>query len=162
MPNERLRLLRQLIAQRIVVIDGATGTSIQDMGLSADDFGGPKLEGCNENLVRTRPDKIRELHRGFLAVGADIIETNSFGSTSIALAHYGLEDQVREINRIAAQLARAEADAAGTAARPRFVAGSMGPTTASISVTGRADFDQVPPPYEDQPTGTICGGAVLV
>jgi 5-methyltetrahydrofolate--homocysteine methyltransferase len=162
MHNERLRLLRQLISERIVVLDGATGTSIQDMALSADDFGGARLEGCNENLVRTRPDKIREIHRGFLTVGADIIETNSFGATSIALAHYGLEHQVREINRIAAQLARTEADAASTAGRPRFVAGSMGPTTASISVTGGVDFDQVATAYEEQAIGLIEGGVDLL
>jgi 5-methyltetrahydrofolate--homocysteine methyltransferase len=162
MLNERLRLLRQLISERIVVLDGATGTSIQDMALGPDDFGGAKLEGCNENLVRTRPDKILELHRGFLAVGADIIETNSFGATSIALAHYGLENQVREINRIAAQLARAEADAASTPARTRFVAGSMGPTTASISVTGGVDFDQVATAYEEQAIGLIEGGVDLL
>ncbi|HXD89464.1 MAG TPA: homocysteine S-methyltransferase family protein, partial [Candidatus Binataceae bacterium] len=162
MHNERLRLLRQLISERIVVLDGATGTSIQDMALGPDDFGGAKLDGCNENLVRTSPDKIRELHRGFLAVGADIIETNSFGATSIALAHYGLEDQVREINRIAAHLARIEADAASTPARTRFVAGSMGPTTASISVTGGVDFDQVATAYEEQAIGLIEGGVDLL
>ncbi|HLW70000.1 MAG TPA: methionine synthase [Candidatus Binataceae bacterium] len=162
MNNERLEHLRALIAERIVVLDGATGTSIQDMQLSADDFGGAKLEGCNENLVRTRPDKIRELHRSFLAAGADIIETNSFGATSIALAHYGLEGDVREINRVAAQLARGEADAAATSARPRFVAGSMGPTTASISVTGGVDFDQVAAAYQEQAEGLIEGGVDLL
>jgi len=158
MPNERLRTLRQLISERILVLDGAAGTSIQEMHLNADDFGGPKLEGCNENLVRTRPDKIRELHRRFLEVGADIIETNTFGATSIALSHYGLEADAREINRVAAQLARLEADAASTPDRPRFVAGSMGPTTASISVTGGVTFDQVADAYQEQAEGLIEGG----
>jgi 5-methyltetrahydrofolate--homocysteine methyltransferase len=162
MPNERLPLLRDFIARRIVLLDGATGTSIQDMHLGADDFGGAKLEGCNEYLVYTRPDRIRELHRGFLAAGADIIETNSFGSTAIALAHYGLEGDARELNRIAAQLAREEADAASTRERPRFVAGSMGPTTASISVTGGVDFDQVAAAYQEQATGLIEGGVDLL
>jgi 5-methyltetrahydrofolate--homocysteine methyltransferase len=162
MPNERLRQLRQLISQRIVVLDGATGTSIQDMRLDADDFGGPKLEGCNENLVRTRPDKIRELHRSFLEAGADIIETNTFGATAVALAHYGLERDAREINRIAAQLARLEADAASTSAWPRFVAGSMGPTTASISVTGGVTFDQIAAAYQEQAEGLIEGGVDLL
>ena len=162
MPNERLRTLRQLIADRIVVLDGATGTSIQDMRLGPEDFGGSKLEGCNEQLVRTRPDKIRELHRSFLDAGADIIETNTFGATSIALAHYGLEADARAINRIAAELAREEADAASTPSRPRFVAGSMGPTTASISVTGGVDFDQVAAAYEEQALGLIEGGVDLL
>src|SRR5271170_8356393 len=110
----RIGLLRDLLASRIVIIDGAAGTSIQNMHLTAADFGGPSLEGCNENLVRTRPDKIRELHRGFLEAGADIIETNSFGSTSIVLAEYGLEADARELNRIAAELAVKEARAAST------------------------------------------------
>src|SRR5712671_3044841 len=133
---ERIKILRELLASRIVVIDGATGTSIQGMNLHAGYFGGPQLDGCNENLVLTSPDKISELHRSFLEVGADIIETNSFGSTSVVLAEYGLERQARELNRVAAQLARAQADAFSTPERLRFVAGSMGPTTKSISVTG--------------------------
>jgi len=162
MANERLGLLRKTITERIVLLDGATGTSIQDMQLGPEDFGGAKLEGCNENLVRTRPDRIRELHRSFLEAGADIIETNSFGATSIALAHYGLERDAREINRVAAQLAREEADAASTPAHPRFVAGSMGPTTASISVTGGVDFDQVAAAYEEQAAGLIEGGADIL
>ncbi len=162
MANERLGLLRKTITDRIVLLDGATGTSIQDMQLGPEDFGGAKLEGCNENLVRTRPDRIRELHRSFLEAGADIIETNSFGATAIALAHYGLERDAREINRIAARLAREEADAASTPAHPRFVAGSMGPTTASISVTGGVDFDQVAAAYEEQAAGLIEGGADIL
>src|SRR5579872_5265453 len=109
---DRIGLLRDLMAARIVIIDGAAGTSIQNMHLSAADFGGPKLEGCNENLVRTRPDKIRELHDSFLSAGADIIETNTFGATSVVLAEYGLADDARQINRIAASIARAAADAA--------------------------------------------------
>ena len=103
----------------------------------------PSLDGCNENLVVTSPDKISELHRSFLEAGADIIETNSFGSTSVVLAEYGLERQARELNRISAQLARAQADAFSTPERPRFVAGSMGPTTKSISVTGGVTFDHL-------------------
>src|SRR5580704_15966478 len=100
--GDRIKLLRDILDERIVVIDGAAGTSIQDMHLSAADFGGVQLEGCNENLVRTRPDKIRDLHRSFLEAGADIIETNSFGSTSVVLSEYGLENDARALNRIAA------------------------------------------------------------
>jgi 5-methyltetrahydrofolate--homocysteine methyltransferase len=161
-PNERIKLLRKLIAERIVVLDGAAGTSIQDMGLGPADFGGPSLEGCNENLVRTLPNKIRELHRSFLAAGADIIETNSFGATSVVLADYGLERDAREINRIAAELARHEADAASTPERPRFVAGSMGPTSKSISVTGSASFDQLAATYQEQAEGLLEGGADIL
>src|SRR5262249_31152104 len=111
---DRLKLLRELLNERIVIIDGAAGTSIQAMHLHADDCGGPQLEGCNENLVRTRPEKIRELHETFLRAGADIIETNSFGATSIVLAEYGLNEHAREINRLAARIARNAADAAST------------------------------------------------
>ena len=103
--GERIKILRELLAKRIVVLDGATGTSIQGMNLHAGYFGGPQLEGCNENLVLTRPDKISELHRSFLEVGADIIETNSFGSTSGA-GRVRPRGQARELNRVAAQLAR--------------------------------------------------------
>ncbi|MBV8775046.1 MAG: homocysteine S-methyltransferase family protein, partial [Deltaproteobacteria bacterium] len=100
--GKRLDVLHRALSERILVLDGAAGTSIQDMHLHAADFGGPQLEGCNENLVRTQPDKIRELHRSFLAAGADIIETNTFGATSIVLAEYGLQHKARELNRIAA------------------------------------------------------------
>ena len=160
--SNRSELLRRLIAERIVIIDGAAGTSIQDMHLTAADFGGAHLEGCNENLVRTRPDRIRELHRSFLDAGADIVETNTFGATSVVLNEYGLERDAREINRIAAGIARDEANAAGTAERPRFVAGSMGPTTKSISVTGGVTFDQLAAAYQEQAEGLIEGGADIL
>jgi 5-methyltetrahydrofolate--homocysteine methyltransferase len=160
--RERIEILRSLIAQRIVVLDGATGTSIQGMNLHAGYFGGPHLDGCNENLVITSPDRISGLHRSFLEAGADIVETNSFGSTSVVLAEYGLERQARELNRVAAQLARTEADAFSTSDRPRFVAGSMGPTTKSISVTGGVTFDQLADSYQEQAEGLIEGGADLL
>ncbi|MGZ3620332.1 MAG: homocysteine S-methyltransferase family protein, partial [Candidatus Binataceae bacterium] len=112
--TDRNGLLRDLLAARIVIIDGAAGTSIQNMHLTAADFGGPQLEGCNENLIRTRPDKIRELHDSFLDAGADIIETNTFGATSVVLAEYGLAEHAREMNRLAGSIARAAADAATT------------------------------------------------
>ena len=160
--KERLEILRSLLARRIVVLDGATGTSIQGMNLHAGYFGGPHLDGCNENLVLTSPERISELHRSFLEAGADIVETNSFGSTSVVLAEYGLERQARELNRIAAQLARTEADAFSTGDRPRFVAGSMGPTTRSISVTGGVTFDDLAASYQEQAEGLIEGGADLL
>src|SRR5687767_4446464 len=133
--NERTQMLKELLAERILVLDGATGTAIQECDLRAEDFGGPHLEGCNENLVFTRPDVVLDIHRGYLNAGADIIETNTFGSTAIVLAEYGLQDRVHEQNEMAARLARQAAEELSTAARPRFVAGSMGPTTKAISVT---------------------------
>ncbi len=122
----------------------------------------PELEGCNENLVRTRPDAVRKLHQNFLEVGADIIETNSFGSTSVVLAEYGLQADARELNRLAAAIAREAADAAGTPNKPRFVAGSMGPTTKTISVTGGITFDILCAAYQEQAEGLIEGGADLL
>jgi 5-methyltetrahydrofolate--homocysteine methyltransferase len=160
--SERIGLLRDALAVRIVVIDGAAGTSIQNMHLGAADFGGPQLEGCNENLVRSRPDKIRELHESFLDAGADIIETNTFGATSVVLAEYGLAGHAREINRLAGTIARAAADAASTSGWPRFVAGSMGPTTKAISVTGGVTFDQLADAYQEQAEGLIEGGVDLL
>jgi 5-methyltetrahydrofolate--homocysteine methyltransferase len=159
---ERLKLLKQLLSTRVLVLDGAMGTSIQDMHLGPQDFGGPELEGCNENLVRTRPELIRNLHLSFLNAGADIIETDSFGSTSIVLAEYGLQDRARELNRAAAAIARDAADSVATAERPRFVAGSMGPTTKTISVTGGVTFDQLTDAYQEQAEGLIEGGADLL
>src|SRR5690242_21667636 len=133
---ENASLLKALLAERILVLDGAMGTAIQARNLTADDFGGVHLEGCNENLVLTRPDVVLDIHRGYLEVGADIIETNTFGGTPIVLAEYGLQDQTLLLNETAARLAKQAATELSTPNKPRFVAGSMGPTTKAISVTG--------------------------
>jgi 5-methyltetrahydrofolate--homocysteine methyltransferase len=160
--DARLKLLREALEEKILVLDGATGTAIQAMRLNAADFGGADLEGCNENLVRTRPDRIRALHKAYLDAGADIVETNSFGSTSIVLAEYGLASDARELNRLAAQLAREAADAATTAQKPRFVAGSMGPTTKTISLTGGVSFDALCDAYQEQAEGLVEGGVDIL
>jgi 5-methyltetrahydrofolate--homocysteine methyltransferase len=131
--------IRELLGTRILVIDGAMGTMLQQENLTAADFGGTQLEGCNENLVLTRPDVVLFIHRKYLDAGADIIETNSFGGTPLVLAEYGLGDQAYEMNRRAAELARQAADELSTPAKPRFVAGAMGPTTKAISVTASAE-----------------------
>ena len=164
MPNltETARTLRELLAQRILVLDGAMGTMLQARELTAGDFGGAAFEGCNENLVRTRPDVVLDIHRRYLAAGSDIIETNTFGATSLVLAEYGLAGEARELNRIAAQLARQAADAASTAAKPRFVAGAMGPTTKAITVTGGVTFDELCATYYEQARGLVEGGADLL
>ena len=147
---ERIRLLNEALAERILVIDGAMGTQIQDADLSAEDFGGPVLEGCNEHLVLTRPDVIRAVHSSYCAAGADIIETNTFGAMDIVLAEYDLEDQVSLINREAGRLAREVADSYSTPDRPRFVAGAMGPSTKSITVTGGITFAGLVASYQAQ------------
>src|SRR5262249_36039139 len=94
----RIKSLKELLAERILVLDGAFGTFILGHHLTAEDFGGAALEGCPDNVVRTRPDLIREMHDGFLAVGADIIETATFGATPIVLAEYGIASHARELN----------------------------------------------------------------
>jgi 5-methyltetrahydrofolate--homocysteine methyltransferase len=152
-------VLRELLRQRILVLDGAMGTMLQQRNLTAADFGGAKLEGCNENLVLTRPDVILDIHRRYLEAGSDIIETDSFGGTPIVLAEYGLESKTREINRRATELARQAADEFSTPARPRFVAGSIGPTTKAISVTGGVAFDELRRSFREQAHGLIEGGA---
>ncbi|MFL6212766.1 MAG: methionine synthase [Blastocatellia bacterium] len=159
---ERTRLLEELLAERILVLDGATGTAIQSHNLTAEDFGGPQLEGCNENLVFTRPDVVLDIHRGYLEAGADIIETNTFGGTPIVLAEYGLQDVAFEQNQRAAELARQAAAEYSTSNRPRFVAGSMGPTTKSISVTGGVTFDELIQAYHVEAAGLVAGGADIL
>ncbi len=154
--------LRELLRQRILVLDGAMGTMLQQVDLKAADFGGPHLEGCNENLVITRPDVVLAIHRKYLEAGSDIIETNSFGGTPIVLAEYGLGDQALEMNRRAAELARQAVDEFSTSARPRFVAGSMGPTTKAISVTGGITFDDLRKNFHTQARGLLDGGADLL
>jgi len=144
----------------VLVFDGATGTSLQQMDLSAEDFGGVALEGCNENLVFTRPDAVQAVHRQFLEVGCDVIETDTFGAASIVLAEYGLEDQAFAINRRAAELAREVADGFSTSQKPRFVAGSMGPTT-KLPTLGHIDFDTMKASYREQAEGLLAGDVDL-
>src|ERR1700677_4299202 len=151
--------LRELLRERILVLDGAMGTMLQQENLTAEDFGGPQLEGCNENLVITRPDVVLGIHRKYLEAGSDIIETNSFGSAPVVLAEYGLGEFSRKISRIASELARQPADEFSKPGRPRFVAGSMGPTTKAISVTGGITFEQLRNNYYEQAAGLIEGGA---
>ena len=117
------RFLAEL-ARRVLIYDGAMGTNIQRHNLTAEDYGGKALEGCNDNLVLTRPDVIRGIHASFLAVGCDVVETCTFQSTPRRLAEWGLGDKTREINVTAARLAREACDAVATPDRPRFVAGS--------------------------------------
>ena len=98
--------LRDFLAERVLVLDGATGTGFQARELTPEDFGGPALDGCNENLVFTRPDVVADLHASFFDAGADMVETNTFGGTPIVLAEYGLADRTRELNRRAAEIAK--------------------------------------------------------
>jgi 5-methyltetrahydrofolate--homocysteine methyltransferase len=159
----RTEELLAVLADRILVLDGATGTGIQARDLSAADFGGPEYEGCNEHLVLTRPDVVRSIHSGYFEAGADMVETDTFGGTPLVLAEYGLAEKALEINREAARLAREVAERYRTPDRPRFVAGSMGPTTKSITVTGGVTFAEMIRHYRVQATGLLEGGAdVLV
>jgi 5-methyltetrahydrofolate--homocysteine methyltransferase len=152
--------LRDLLASRILVFDGAMGTQLQARNLSAVDFGGEAFNGCNENLVRTRPDVIGDVHRAYYAAGADIVETNSFGSTPLVLDEYGLGADALELNRLAAQIARNVSNEFTD--RPRFVAGSMGPTTRTLSVTGGLTFDELVNHYAVQAEGLLLGGADIL
>lgn len=144
----------------VLVFDGATGTSLQQMELTATDFGGSALEGCNEILVRTRPDVVRAVHKQFLEAGCDVIETNTFGSTSLVLAEYDLENEAFELNRQAALLAREMADEYTTDQQPRYVAGSMGPTTKLPSL-GHVSFDVMKACFTEQALGLLAGNVDL-
>jgi 5-methyltetrahydrofolate--homocysteine methyltransferase len=160
--EQRQRALADALDSRILVIDGAMGTMLQQQHLTAADFGGPALEGCNENLVATRPDVVLGIHRAYLEAGADIIETNTFGGTKVVLAEYHLEDDAYDLNRSAALLARQAADEYSTASKPRFVAGSMGPTTKAITVTGGITFDALKQNFYDQARALVDGGADIL
>src|ERR1700730_10871854 len=160
--KESRKALQELLAQRILVLDGAMGTMLQQRDLTAADFGGPALEGCNENLVETRPDVVLDIHRKYFEAGSDIVETNSFGSTPLVLAEYGLEAEAYDLSKRSAQLARQAADEFTTPAKPRFVAGSMGPTTKAINVTGGVTFEGLLDSYYVQAKGLIEGGSDLL
>jgi 5-methyltetrahydrofolate--homocysteine methyltransferase len=150
------------LADRVLVYDGAMGTNIQRYHLTPEDFGGKALEGCNDNLVLTRPDVIQEIHESFLAVGCDVVETCTFQSTPRRLEEWGLLDKAHELNVKAAQLARAACDKFATPDRPRFVAGSMGPTgmlpSSTDPVLSKVTFEELASNYCAQAKALIEGG----
>ena len=147
----------ETVRQRVVIYDGAMGTGIQERGLTADDFGGPDLEGCNELLVVTRPDIIKELHAEYLAVGVDVIETDTFGGLPVTLGEYGQAERAFEINQAAALVAREVASDYSTPDHPRFVAGSIGPGTKFPSL-GQIRFAELRDNFQIQAAGLLDGG----
>ncbi len=172
----RARALPEILSKRIVVLDGAMGTMIQRYKLGEADYRGERfrdhprdLKGNNELLQFTRPDVIREIHEQYLAAGADIIETNTFGATSVAQDDYGLAPLAREMNVAAARLAREACERFSTPEKPRFAAGALGPTprTASISpdvndpAARNVTFDDLCEAYHEQASGLLEGGCDL-
>ncbi|MCU6798060.1 methionine synthase [Paenibacillus sp. WQ 127069] len=150
--------LQEQLKKKIMILDGAMGTMIQQENLTEEDFGSEDLDGCNEILVVTRPDVISKIHEAYFAAGADIIETNTFGSTSVVLAEYDLQDRARELNLIAARLAVEAANKFSTPEWPRYVAGALGPTTKTLSVTGGVTFDELVDSYYEQSVALIEAG----
>ncbi len=156
-----MKAFKDLLREKIVVFDGAMGTSIQDRNPTPDDYGGERLAGCNEYLVISNPAMVRDVHVSFLEAGADVVETDTFGGTSVVLAEYGLQERVVELNRAAAKLAREAADQFSTPAAPRYVAGSMGPTT-KLPTLGHITFGAMEQAFYDQATGLAEGGVDLL
>src|SRR3954467_10013578 len=154
------------LKRRVLVYDGAMGTNIQRYNLSAEDFGGKALEGCNDNLVLTRPDVIQAIHESFLEVGCDVVETCTFQSTPRRLHEWGLGDKVRDINIAAARLARAAVEKYATPERPRFVAASMGPTgmlpSSSDPVLSKITYEELAENYYEQAKYLVEGGVDLL
>ena len=170
----RAQQLPEILKQRIVILDGAMGTMIQRYKLTEADYRGERfashhvdVKGNNELLLLTRPDVIREIHEQYLAAGADLIETNTFGATSVAQEDYDMAELAYEMNVVAAQIARAACDQYSTPDKPRFVAGAFGPTprTASISPdvndpgARNIDYEQLRAAYYEQGKGLLDGGA---
>ena len=149
------------LARRPLIYDGATGTNLQLENLSAADFGGAALEGCNEILTVTRPDVIERLHRSFLDVGVDVIETDSFGSFGVVLAEYDIADRAFELGLASAQIARRVADEYSTATAPKFVAGSIGPGT-KFPTLGQISYDDLSASYEELAYALLEGGVDLL
>src|SRR4051812_8431211 len=157
----RNQALFDALENRILVLDGAMG-SILHSKLTVADYGGPHLENCTDNVCRVRPDLIADIHRQYLSAGAELIETNSFNGHPISLSEFQLENDTDEINRSAAQIARQAADEFWSDAKPRFVGGSMGPTTRSITVTRNVTFQELRRGFYAQAKALIEGGADLL
>ena len=156
MPN-----LLETLKERIVVFDGAMGTNLQVQNLSLDDFGGPRFEGCNENLLVTRPDAVEKVHAGFLDVGCDVVETNSFNGTPVDFAEYGIADKAYDMNVLAARLAKRVASDYATKEKPRWVAGSMGPGR-KLPTLGHISYAELRDAYTVQVRGLLDGGVDLL
>ena len=145
----------------IIIFDGATGTSFQNMNLTALDFGGEELEGCNEHLVISKPEKVMNVHKSFLKAGCNVIETNTFGASSIVLEEYKIAFKAYEINKNAALIAKKCANEFSTQDDPKFVAGSIGPTT-KLPTLGHIGFDDLKNSYKEQINGLIDGGVDII
>lgn len=155
------RAFLEILGDKIIVFDGATGTHLQGQGLTPDDFGGEQFDGCNEYLVISKPTAVENVHTDFLDVGCDVIETNSLGGTHVVLAEYGLQDHVYELNFKAAQIAKRIAQDYSESGHQRFVAGSMGPTTKLPSL-GHISFKVMADAYYEQAKGLVEGGVDLL
>jgi 5-methyltetrahydrofolate--homocysteine methyltransferase len=145
------------LESRVLVLDGAFGTWVQAQDLGPEDFGGPDLEGCNENLVLTRPDLIAAMHREYFSVGVDAVETATFGAFGLVLAEYGIAEVTYDLNEAAARIAKEVAAEFATPDRPRWVVGSMGPGTRLPSL-GAIDFASLRDDYQVQAAGLLAGG----
>ncbi|HVA66423.1 MAG TPA: methionine synthase [Elusimicrobiota bacterium] len=154
--------LPELLERRVLILDGAMGTALQGMPLTAADFGGHELEGCNEHLVLSKPEAIARVHESYLEAGADIVSSNSFGAVRHVLAEYGLSEKTADIARAAGRLAKAAAQKWSSPDKPRFAAGALGPGTKAISVTGGISFDQVAAAYAEAARGLLEGGVDLL
>ena len=155
------------LQDHVMIFDGAMGTSLQSQNLTAEHFGGERTMGCNDYLVITHPQAVETVHRSFLDVGVDVIETCTFRSNRLTLGEYGLGEQVMEINRVAAQLARKLADEySRSTGHPRFVAGSIGPTgklpSMNDSELSNITFDELADIFREQSVGLIEGGVDLL
>ncbi|MBO8240046.1 methionine synthase [Prochlorococcus marinus XMU1412] len=145
----------------LIIFDGGTGTSFQNLNLTADDFGGKELEGCNENLVLSSPKIVEKVHNSFLEAGCHVIETNTFGASSIVLDEYDIKNKAYEINKNAALIAKKAATKYASVDKPRFVAGSIGPTT-KLPTLGHINFDELKESYKEQIYGLTDGGVDLL
>ena len=145
----------------IIIFDGGTGTSFQNLNLTAENFGSNELDGCNEHLVLSSPNVVEQVHNSFLEAGCHVIETNTFGASSIVLDEYSISNKAYEINKKAAQIAKKCANLFSSINTPRFVAGSIGPTT-KLPTLGHIDFDKLKDSYEEQINGLIDGGIDLL
>ncbi len=150
-----------LLNEKIIVFDGAMGTFLQSLNLSIDDWGGPNFENCSENLLYTRPDAIETVHKNFLDVGCDVIETNSFGGSEVVLTEFGIADKTYDVNKRAAELAKRIASDYSTADWPRFVAGSIGPGT-KLPTLGHITYPALKDAYREQVRGLIDGGSDIL